>query len=101
MDCSSEVDGTRLDASALVDINSDVKLYAGRFDGGAQRADLQLAPGRLAYVHVARGELTVNGTRLKAGDALQLVPDNGQPVALALADGDKAEVLLFDLGQPH
>jgi quercetin 2,3-dioxygenase len=90
-----------VEASALVDINSDVKLYAGRFSGEAQRADLQLAPGRLAYVQVARGNLVVNGERLKAGDALQLVPDNGQPVALALSDGDNAEVLLFDLGQPN
>lgn len=89
-----------VDASALVDVNSDAKLYAGRFDGG-QSASLSLPVGRLAYLHVARGSLSANGERLQAGDALQLTPEAGGQVTLSIADGDRAEVLLFDLGQPH
>jgi len=89
-----------VDASALVDVNSDARLYAGRFSG-AQTAELSLAKGRLAYLHVARGQLVANGEPLKAGDALQLTPDAGGAVSLQLRDGDNAEVLLFDLGQPH
>ena len=89
-----------VDASALVDVNSDAKLYAGRFSG-AQSALVELAPGRLAYLHVARGQLVANGQSLKAGDALQLTPEGGAAVKLELGSGDNAEVLLFDLGQPQ
>lgn len=89
-----------VDASALVDVNSDARLYAGRFDG-SQRAELELAPGRLAYLHVARGAVRVNGERLSAGDALQLTPETGASVRLAISDGEQAELLLFELGQAH
>lgn len=89
-----------VDASALVDVNSDAKLYAARFNG-AQTSELELPVGRLAYLHVARGQLRANGELLKAGDALQLVPQAGAQVKLSLSEGDQAEVLLFDLGQPQ
>lgn len=82
----------------LVAINSDARLYAGKFDG-AEQAELALAPGRLAYVHVARGSLVVNGERLGAGDALQLEPTAGAALRLQLEQGEQAEVLVFDLGR--
>ncbi|MCS7101440.1 MAG: pirin family protein [Burkholderiaceae bacterium] len=69
----------------------DAIVYAGLFDG-AESAHLTLAAGRLAYVHVARGALDVNGHRLGAGDALQT--DEG---VVILARGQAAEVLVFDL----
>jgi redox-sensitive bicupin YhaK (pirin superfamily) len=74
-----------------VSMNQDALLYAGLFDGG-ERARLDLAPGRKGYVHVARGEVTVNGHALTAGDAL--MTDDG---AIDLANGRGAEVLVFDL----
>jgi len=52
-----------------------------------------LARGRVAYVHVARGAVTVNGERLGPGDALKL----GDVPQIELKDGENAEVLLFDL----
>jgi quercetin 2,3-dioxygenase len=73
-------------------IHQDARVYAGLFTGN-ERADLQLAPGRRGYVHVARGALTANGAVLEAGDALQIT-DAG---ALALTQGHDAEVLVFDL----
>jgi redox-sensitive bicupin YhaK (pirin superfamily) len=78
-------------ANGSVKIHQDARLYAGLFDG-AERADYSLAPGRKAYVHVARGSITVNGQRLAAGDALKT--DDG---TLSIVDGSQAEVLLFDL----
>jgi redox-sensitive bicupin YhaK (pirin superfamily) len=75
-----------------VQIHADAKMYAGLFDG-AERAELALAPGRKAYVHVVRGELAVNGRPLGAGDAAKL---DGEPT-LALTDGRNAEVIVFDL----
>jgi hypothetical protein len=44
-------------------------------------------------VHLVRGELTVNGTPLVAGDAARLQGES----ELTLAQGRDAEVLVFDL----
>ena len=45
-------------ADGSVRIHQDVRLFAGLFDGD-EAATLALAPGRRAYVHVARGAITV------------------------------------------
>lgn len=75
-------------------IHQDASIYAGLFDG-VQKAALPLAPGRLAYVHVIRGEVLVNGQRLAAGDAAKL----GEERNLRIDGGIDAEVLVFDLPQ--
>ncbi|MFT4255682.1 MAG: pirin family protein [Pseudoxanthomonas sp.] len=79
-------------AEGSVTIHQNARMHAGLFDAG-EKAELALAEGRLGYVHVARGEIAVNGHRLSAGDAL-LMQD--EP-AVTLADGRNAEVLVFDL----
>ena len=73
-------------------IHQDARVYAGLLDG-AESASLKVAPGRLIYVHVARGAVQANGVALEAGDALKL-SDTQQ---LQLQDGRDAEVLVFDL----
>jgi len=79
-------------AEGAVTIHADAKLYAGLFDGD-EAAELNLAPGRIAYVHVVRGTLTANGQDLTTGDALQV----RETSRLALTAGKDAEVLVFDL----
>jgi redox-sensitive bicupin YhaK (pirin superfamily) len=79
-------------ADGSITIQQDAKIYAGLFDGQEQAA-VTLAPGRRAWLHVARGDITVNGAALKTGDAVA-VEDEPQ---IALANGRQAEVLLFDL----
>ncbi len=79
-------------ADGSVTIHADARLYAGLFDG-AEAAALALDAKRKTYVHVVRGEVDVNGTKLSAGDAARLEGE----AALALANGRKAEVLVFDL----
>ena len=73
-------------------LHQDARVYAGLFDGD-EKAELRLAEGRLGYVHVARGEVTVNGHALAAGDALLY---EGEPL-VSVAAGRSAEVLVFDL----
>jgi redox-sensitive bicupin YhaK (pirin superfamily) len=73
-------------------IHQDARVHAGLFDAG-ESATLELSAGRLGYVHVARGSVTVNGERLAAGDAAKLTGE----AAIRLTDGDHAEVLVFDL----
>ena len=75
-----------------VRIHQDARVHAGLFDG-AERAELDLAPGRLGYVHVARGEVVVNGHALGAGDALRFADEPH----VSIANGNAAEVLVFDL----
>lgn len=75
-----------------VKLHADATIYAGLFDG-AEAASLGIPAGRRAYVHVARGSLTVNGQQLVAGDALKLVDVE----VVSLSDGQAAEVLVFDL----
>lgn len=80
----------RADGSVL--IHQDARVYAGLFDG-AEAALLPLAPGRRAYVHLARGALSANGLALQAGDALALTATE----AVRIEQGAGAEVLVFDL----
>jgi redox-sensitive bicupin YhaK (pirin superfamily) len=79
-------------AEGSVHIHQDARIYAALLDG-AERAEHRLAGGRRAYVHVARGSITVQGQRLGAGDALKLEKVS----AITLEQGAQAEVLLFDL----
>ncbi len=79
-------------AGAAVTIHQDARLYAALLDG-TERVTHALAPGRRAYVHVARGRVRVNGEPLAAGDAVKLEGE----AAIALDQGEAAEVLLFDL----
>jgi redox-sensitive bicupin YhaK (pirin superfamily) len=79
-------------ADGSVVIHQDARVYAGLFDG-AESASLDLAPSRRGYIHVARGAIAVNGTRLAAGDAAKIT-DMAQ---VNLSDGRDAEVLAFDL----
>jgi quercetin 2,3-dioxygenase len=73
-------------------IHQDTRIYAAQLAAGA-RVTHGLAGGRHAWVHIARGNLQVNGQALHAGDGAA-VSDEAQ---LALRADDAAEVLLFDL----
>jgi redox-sensitive bicupin YhaK (pirin superfamily) len=79
-------------AEGSVTIHQDVRLYAGLFDG-EEKATLTLDSGRLGYVHVVRGAVTVNGRKLVAGDALRY---RDEPL-VSIEAGKDAEVLVFDL----
>ncbi len=72
-------------------MNQDAFLYAGLFDNG-EGASLALTEGRKGYVHVAQGQIRVNGHALGAGDALKTGGGS-----IALEDGQGAQVLVFDL----
>jgi redox-sensitive bicupin YhaK (pirin superfamily) len=70
----------------------DVDLY-GAFIDGDEQIDYRVPRGRRAYVHVARGEVTLNGQRLGTGDGARIADES----ALAFSQGKGAEILLFDL----
>ena len=73
-------------------INQDADLWLAKLDAG-QRVVHQLARGRQAWVHVAEGEVTLNGKTLHGGDAAVVT----ESAALELTGRKPAQVLLFDL----
>ncbi|HEY2629908.1 MAG TPA: pirin family protein [Usitatibacter sp.] len=82
-------------AEGSVQLHQDAKLYAALVDG-AEVANLEPSPGRLVYVHIVRGAVSVNGTALQGGDAVEL---SGGDNKVRLDKGSNAEVLVFDLAQ--
>jgi quercetin 2,3-dioxygenase len=75
-----------------VRMHQNASVYATLLDGDEAVA-LPVAEGRRVYVHVARGEVSVNGEPLGAGDALKAEGER----ELKLEHGRGAEVLVFDL----
>lgn len=73
-------------------INQDVTLYGATLNDGATLTHT-LAPGRHAWIQVARGSLSLNGTPLNQGDGAAVSDED----TLVFADGKDAEFLLFDL----
>ena len=73
-------------------IHQNASIYASIMQEG-DALEHALDEGRTAYVHLIRGSLVVNGTPLKAGDALKLT----QEAKVTLAQAEDAEFLLFDL----
>jgi quercetin 2,3-dioxygenase len=74
-------------------VYQDANVYAGLFDGD-ESAQYSLASDRYGYVHVARGELEINGYKFEAGDGARIRKQEG---AITFNKGKQAEVLLFDL----
>ena len=75
-----------------VSIHQDVFLYATVLRPGEQVTH-ELAPGRHAWLQVARGAVQVNGSQLAQGDGAAV---SDEPKLTVQANED-AEVLLFDL----
>lgn len=73
-------------------IHQDAELWLAKLRAGDQLRH-ELRPGRHAWIHVAEGEVTVNGNRLVGGDAAAL---SDESLATLEAHGD-AQVLVFDL----
>ena len=74
-----------------VTLQQDARIYAARL---AQHALTQvLAPGRRAYLQVARGQLQLGRQQLQAGDGAVIDGERD----IELASPTTAEILLFDL----
>ena len=73
-------------------IHQDADLYLGKLDAG-QSVTHALGAGRHAWLHVAEGEITLNGQTLSGGDAAAISDER----ALELRGAKTSQVLLFDL----
>jgi redox-sensitive bicupin YhaK (pirin superfamily) len=75
-----------------VKIRQDNELYATVL-GPGESVNHELKPERFAYVQVAKGSVTLNGTTLETGDGAAISVEK----SLELTGVKDAEVLLFDL----
>jgi len=73
-------------------INQDADLWLGKLTAG-QRVTHRLAAQRHAWVHVAEGEVMLNGQTLRGGDAAALSDEQ----KIDIAATQPSQVLLFDL----
>ena len=79
-------------AEGSLTIHQDARVYTTRLDAGREVSH-RLAPGRHAWVQVARGGLALGDQRLARGDGAAI---SGETTVTLRADLD-AEALLFDL----
>jgi redox-sensitive bicupin YhaK (pirin superfamily) len=73
-------------------IQQDADLYLAKLEAN-QDVTHTLAPGRNAWLHVAEGEVTLNGQTLSGGDAVAVAEES----TLNLRGNKASQVLLFDL----
>jgi len=86
--------GSRDGRDGSVTIHQDVDLYATVLTDN-HSVTYEVADGRLAWLHVARGAVTFNEQSLHAGDGVSVA----EPGTLRLTGSPLAEVLLFDIGE--
>jgi redox-sensitive bicupin YhaK (pirin superfamily) len=73
-------------------IHQDASLYSSIIDNN-QQLTYNVQNGRVAYVHVARGSVDVNGQTLQQGDGAKIQNES----LLTFNSKDSAEFLLFDM----
>ncbi len=83
---------SRTGRDGSISINQDADLYLAKLDAGNELSH-ELKAGRHAWVHVAEGEVKLNGDTLKAGDAAAIAGES----KVKLVGAQAAQVLLFDL----
>ncbi len=80
----------------VIRIHQDLRMYATVLPSADAATEHRLPAGRYAWVHVARGSLSVNGQTLNAGDGAAIVADTGA-AAIELRGAPGGEALLFDM----
>jgi hypothetical protein len=84
---------TRDGHNGAVTVHQDVSLYVSLLDK-EQKVEHALAPGRHAWLQVARGSVELNGNRLEQGDGAA-ISDEKELAISGVQNG--SEILLFDL----
>jgi redox-sensitive bicupin YhaK (pirin superfamily) len=79
-------------ADGSLTINQDARLYLATLRPG-ETVSQQIERGRAAWLQVLRGNLSVSGKALAAGDGVAVTDENGVAVEAA----EPSEILLFDL----
>ena len=73
-------------------INQDASLFVSEL-GSDEEINYKLDPSRYAWLHLVKGQVTVNETTLHTGDAAAISKEDH----LAIVSAAPSEILLFDL----
>lgn len=73
-------------------IHQNALLYTGKFESGRE-VTKTIAPGRRAWLQVARGAITLGESELQAGDGAAMSGEE----TISFTASEESEVLLFDL----
>jgi len=73
-------------------VHQDARVKGGLFHE-AHRAEIELPKNRREFLHVARGSIAVNETRLNAGDGVKISPASG----VILQHGRDADIIVFEV----
>jgi quercetin 2,3-dioxygenase len=84
----------QVNESDAMPIHQDAKIFASLLSQG-ESVSHTLASGRGAWLQVARGSVSLNGTTLNAGDGAAVEEES--KLTVTGASDEPAEVLLFDL----
>ncbi|MBW4515823.1 MAG: pirin family protein [Timaviella obliquedivisa GSE-PSE-MK23-08B] len=84
--------GSRDGRDGSITIHQNVDFYAATLSEG-ETVDYAFAPGRVAWLQVARGTLQLNDQVLTAGDGAAIAQES----MITLHSAQDAEVLLFDM----
>jgi redox-sensitive bicupin YhaK (pirin superfamily) len=86
--------GSKEGRDGSVVIHQDIDLFASRL-GAGKKLDYKIRSGSGFWLQVIAGDLEVNKTKLKAGDAAY----GEEEETLTLKAGQESEFLLFDIGK--
>jgi len=84
--------GSRDGADGSVSVHQDLSLFASIL-GEGDRVERTMDPTRYAWIQVARGSITVNGTAAEQGDGVMAMGES----SLQIVGTEPSELLLFDL----
>jgi redox-sensitive bicupin YhaK (pirin superfamily) len=98
--CEEKVGNLKLVASQTgregsVSLNQDVDMYACILQSDGEPCTHEIRSGRHAWVHVARGEVSMNGQKMKGGDGAAVDSET----SLTFEDAKDAEFIIFDMGK--
>jgi quercetin 2,3-dioxygenase len=77
-----------------VKIHQDADVYATVL-GKGDKVEHKFKTDRFGWLHVAKGEVELNGEKLVAGDGAAIAKEDS--IQIAAGEADRSEVLLFDL----
>jgi redox-sensitive bicupin YhaK (pirin superfamily) len=82
-------------------IHQDARIYAARLEPNAELG-FSIDPARLAYVHLVRGALALNGMAMTSGDGAKIAGESSlrfvaAPGSRGGEENELLELLLFDL----
>lgn len=84
--------GDRYGTDGAIKIHQDVRMFVARLSD-LEQASYDFEKGRAGFLHLAKGQIILNGERLKEGDGAEI----SDTASIHIKAEAESEVILFDL----